>query len=58
MQESAGLFYFMQQMPWRGDNGGGVERDTALTDLLEEWFALGLMAPIRLDPLPVRVVPR
>ena len=34
-----------------------IEGDTALADLLEEWFALGLMAPIPLYPLPVCVMP-
>ena len=57
MQELPGLLYFTLQMAWRGDNGGGVEGDTAFADLLEEWSALGLVAPIRLHPIPACVVP-
>jgi hypothetical protein len=57
MQKSAGFLYFTLQMAWCGNNGDRVKGHTALADLLEERFALGLMTPVRLHPFPVRVMP-
>jgi hypothetical protein len=58
MQKAAGLADVMLQATRRGNNRRSVEDDSAFTYLLEEWLALGLMVPIRLNFIPVGIMAR